>query len=555
MAKKKRSFTVLILLFALFIILFAFLIVHRVNQSKLLIMGNRTHSFSSDASPLCKDPDGYNPFKKGIGVAFGKVFGEKCIDNQTLTELWCKQTPLAVLPIIQNITCKFGCDMANGACFGEGEKEKATCDDGIQNQGEEGIDCGGPCLLCLVKKNCSETDGGDNPYTPGSVITDIGGGDVYVQNDTCNNSTQLKERYCTAYGPKVNFHICDCLTTPDGIGYCVKEEDILCTDTDGNAGTKTVGSWPYETTLDLRLLTAGEATKSTKSGTALDAKTDSCDVEGGTTVIEASCSGKEVASSSKKCPVIDVPDLFGDDIAFVCENGACCQKEYPKGMCIENDAGVDTVKAATTSLIGSCGTEIGEAKEKTDSCVVVSCKSGGEDTIIANASTYNCPAGTNPAIKEFDGQYGDAVKEYSCDGIGGPIKEQVVACKKGEMCAGGECVSISCFDSDIPVHVTDPDPAFVQGTAAGIVTDEIAPEAFLNPASISPYAAYQIRDDYCMDENTLVEFQCGLPEDVEYIGGASVYVTYVGFVCENGCENGKCKEGGIKIKPDIKVNN
>ncbi|MFH1126028.1 MAG: hypothetical protein V1703_02790, partial [Candidatus Altiarchaeota archaeon] len=32
----------------------------------------------------------------------------------------------------------------------------ATCDDGLQNQGERGIDCGGPCELCPIKPTCSD---------------------------------------------------------------------------------------------------------------------------------------------------------------------------------------------------------------------------------------------------------------------------------------------------------------------------------------------------------------------------------------------------------------
>ncbi len=30
------------------------------------------------------------------------------------------------------------------------DDEKGTCSDGIQNQGETGIDCGGPCEACLI---------------------------------------------------------------------------------------------------------------------------------------------------------------------------------------------------------------------------------------------------------------------------------------------------------------------------------------------------------------------------------------------------------------------
>ena len=46
------------------------------------------------------------------------------------TDLYCSVTPgVKVMD-----TCKVAC--------------KACCSDGIQNQGEEGVDCGGPCAPC-----------------------------------------------------------------------------------------------------------------------------------------------------------------------------------------------------------------------------------------------------------------------------------------------------------------------------------------------------------------------------------------------------------------------
>lgn len=41
----------------------------------------------------------------------------------------------------------------------------ATCTDGLQNQGETGVDCGGPCGACPVCVTCTSTVVGSNPIT------------------------------------------------------------------------------------------------------------------------------------------------------------------------------------------------------------------------------------------------------------------------------------------------------------------------------------------------------------------------------------------------------
>lgn len=49
-----------------------------------------------------------------------------------------------------------------------------TCDDGIQNQGEARIDCGGPCTLCPAEYTTAESYGGNlihpDSTGPGSVV-------------------------------------------------------------------------------------------------------------------------------------------------------------------------------------------------------------------------------------------------------------------------------------------------------------------------------------------------------------------------------------------------
>jgi len=50
------------------------------------------------------------------------------------------------------------------------EGPKATCFDGIQNQGEEKIDCGGPCVACIAEPTCS-----DNIQNQWETDVDCGG--------------------------------------------------------------------------------------------------------------------------------------------------------------------------------------------------------------------------------------------------------------------------------------------------------------------------------------------------------------------------------------------
>jgi len=50
---------------------------------------------------------------------------------------------------IRDVNCQYGCEA--GACKSEPivSTAEATCSDGIQNQDETGIDCGGPCAACV----------------------------------------------------------------------------------------------------------------------------------------------------------------------------------------------------------------------------------------------------------------------------------------------------------------------------------------------------------------------------------------------------------------------
>ena len=72
--------------------------------------------------------------------------------------------------------CGTGSSCVNGVCV---EESAITCFDGIQNQDETGIDCGGsicgPCPATNVTTSCTDSDGGMNYYVRGTCIGESGG--------------------------------------------------------------------------------------------------------------------------------------------------------------------------------------------------------------------------------------------------------------------------------------------------------------------------------------------------------------------------------------------
>ncbi|MFH1590666.1 MAG: hypothetical protein ABIC95_01945 [archaeon] len=56
-----------------------------------------------------------------------------------------------------------------------GSPPAETCDDGIQNQGEEDVDCGGPCILCIQRPDDNnESDPFDDLLDPDDDQNDTG---------------------------------------------------------------------------------------------------------------------------------------------------------------------------------------------------------------------------------------------------------------------------------------------------------------------------------------------------------------------------------------------
>lgn len=110
----------------------------------------------------------------------------------------------------QPSTCK------SGACQAV-SPPTPTCSDNIQNQGETGVDCGGPCPACPA---CSDSDGGD-PEVKNTCYDQ--GGCKSGCTETCASLYSAWEWYC-----------------PSPTGQC-KQKEVGCTD---GCGASRGACWP-----------------------------------------------------------------------------------------------------------------------------------------------------------------------------------------------------------------------------------------------------------------------------------------------------------------------
>ncbi len=87
-----------------------------------------------DGRCLCTDTDDgidyYTAGSAGLGIS------DVCLDNSTLREYYMSVRNGICTPYYVDVQCPNGCE--DGECI-------PSCSDGVQNQGEEGVDCGGPC--------------------------------------------------------------------------------------------------------------------------------------------------------------------------------------------------------------------------------------------------------------------------------------------------------------------------------------------------------------------------------------------------------------------------
>ncbi len=83
---------------------------------------------------------------------------DHCQDEETLIEYFTRWEDGDCMVYQTAITCPAGCDQGAGVC-------KESCMDGVQNQGEHGVDCGGPCpAQCRNCFSLEKGGGRDDQY-------------------------------------------------------------------------------------------------------------------------------------------------------------------------------------------------------------------------------------------------------------------------------------------------------------------------------------------------------------------------------------------------------
>ena len=149
------------------------------------------------------------------GVTYGGGHGKNCyaemgmkgIDDKEKAWNSCQLEDCLVDGNAGDGTVKGTCS-SGLLCHADGQCRTiyGTCNDGIRNQGEDGVDCGGPC-----EKNCADckSDGGENPTCVFPFKYDY---DLY--------------RKCTDVGKDFYW----CATKVDGDGNYISGEWAVCND-------------------------------------------------------------------------------------------------------------------------------------------------------------------------------------------------------------------------------------------------------------------------------------------------------------------------------------
>ncbi|MFH1784964.1 MAG: Kazal-type serine protease inhibitor family protein [Candidatus Micrarchaeota archaeon] len=227
-------------------------------------------------------------------------------------------------------------------------------------------------------------------------------------------------------------------------------------------------------------------------------------------VSEAYCELQTAKSEEFFCPT-----------GYVCENGACKEAE-----CSDSDGG---------KTIGVKGTVIESNNTSIDSCVDsntlkeyycnntkiesenIACGAGNicENGICKEATCADSDGGkdemekgtaTKGSISQSDSCSGSsAVKEYYCEN--NSVKNEIIDCDSGYECASGECVEITCVDSDGGKDKMEKGTT-TYGTETGI--------------------------DSCYSDTQVIEYYCA----------SQTSISYEKINCGSGyeCYNGECQE-------------
>ncbi|VVC04524.1 Uncharacterised protein [Candidatus Bilamarchaeum dharawalense] len=325
----------------------------------------------STGSPTCSDSDGgADIYIKGHLQTESSDYYDSCVDASNLLEYYCSGTSQAH----NNYACPSGYECSDGAC-----------------------------ILSGVPPSCTDSDGGNDIYVKGHLVTEST--EVY---DSCVDSSTILEYWCTGTSETHNTYSC-------GSGYtCVdgacKEE---CSDSDGGLAYTTLGTVTYGSS----------------------SYTDSC--ASGTVLKEQYCNAGVPDSVSHTCTA-PYP---------LCSGGKCTMLVLPT-TCSDSDGGQDYGTFGTvTRTIGGIPTEYDDVCTSSTmlreyycsgtsvmnishSCGVLGCSSGKCGIIVIPTSCSDSDGGDAPftagtVTRTFGGipSYFDdnclsvnSVLEYYCSG-------------------------------------------------------------------------------------------------------------------------------------------
>ena len=318
----------------------------------------------------------------------------------------------------------------------------ATCDDGILNQGEERIDCGGPCPAC----ECTSDAACDNDAFCDGTETCDAFGDCQPGSDPCPGE------YCDEGADACvecleNAH-CDDGLYCNGAETCAGgtcqagtavdcDDGVSCTVDSCNEGSDTCDYTPNDALCDNGLYCDGvetcDAIEGCQAGTAVDCDdsvdctvdscneaTDSCDYTPDDALCDDGqfCNGAEVCNATSGCESGTDP----------CE-GQLCDEDLD--ACVEclGDADCDDglyCNGAETCAGGICQAGTAVVCDDGVDCTADSC----------NEATDSCDYTPNDALCD-NGLYCDGVE--TCDAIEGCQAGTAVDCDDGIDCTVDSC--------------------------------------------------------------------------------------------------------------------
>lgn len=134
------------------------------NCDKLSEIGIVSREDCCSALGLCCFGVSLDEFKSVLLQAIASYFSP----NPTLTanelkdmiNVYFASADVVDLSVVGGFSGERMIDIYNKA---KGVSSTPTCFDGIQNQGETGVDCGGPCPACVVTQTCSSVGGSCKP--------------------------------------------------------------------------------------------------------------------------------------------------------------------------------------------------------------------------------------------------------------------------------------------------------------------------------------------------------------------------------------------------------